>query len=611
MSFLGIYARTSIDREESTSIEQQIQLGVEFAAKKGFQYKVYEDIGKSGYKVDDKNDAFSNRPAMTDLINDIKGGILDKVWVWENSRLSRNEIASFHLTQLFKNNNVILYEKDTLYNLNNPQNQLMHGILSQFSQYERHNIIERTKRGLYDSLNNGIRGLSNLYGYRKTGKEGKHMKWEIVPSELAKIKYMYDEYLNGKRMSYIVKDLFPEVDDYSQIRELHSKLNKSLKQFSYTGYNLTAEGLEIFKKFKKREINTLKEIINKKLYVKSLQFPEELISIEDWVLIMEKFQASAEIYNKNRKRDNSQMGTGIMRCPHCNIGYYAIMDKKYSYYRHQVDKNCKQKPKSVNLNKINKILELFIFYFYLVYDDTKVLIEENQKLIKINQTEIKDKIKALNSDNKEIEAQINNFKAIYKKETDIKKLEIIIEKELELKADREKNNNSINKLNNELSDLSLKLKNNESELTYFNIKELIINFFENWKNEEKRTALLKIIKNCQLHNNYLIIDTGNLCFVFDTSKEYDIKDMYNKFKSDVNFKDNFINSLEVENEEQFLKMRNNGEFLNYFSVRKLNNNPIFEANLKLDSLKKIIQDRLNNLNINYDITDKKHFISFI
>jgi len=28
MSFLGIYARTSIDREESTSIKQQIQLGL-------------------------------------------------------------------------------------------------------------------------------------------------------------------------------------------------------------------------------------------------------------------------------------------------------------------------------------------------------------------------------------------------------------------------------------------------------------------------------------------------------------------------------------------------------------------------------------------------------
>lgn len=58
MGICGIYARTSIDREESTSIEQQKIAGIEFCKKNKYEYKIYEDIGKSGYKIDDKNDPF-------------------------------------------------------------------------------------------------------------------------------------------------------------------------------------------------------------------------------------------------------------------------------------------------------------------------------------------------------------------------------------------------------------------------------------------------------------------------------------------------------------------------------------------------------------------------
>ncbi|MDR0503469.1 MAG: recombinase family protein [Treponema sp.] len=101
------------------------------------------------------------------IIEEIKNKSIDKIWVWENSRLSRNEITSFHLNRIFKENNVLLYIKDAIYDLNNPQNELIHGIFSQFAQYERHNIVERTKRGLHAAMNNGIRGYSWLLGYKK------------------------------------------------------------------------------------------------------------------------------------------------------------------------------------------------------------------------------------------------------------------------------------------------------------------------------------------------------------------------------------------------------------------------------------------------------------
>ena len=54
MALVGIYVRTSVDHE-NTSIDQQKELGIKFCDAHGFQYQVYEDIGKSGFKIDDEN----------------------------------------------------------------------------------------------------------------------------------------------------------------------------------------------------------------------------------------------------------------------------------------------------------------------------------------------------------------------------------------------------------------------------------------------------------------------------------------------------------------------------------------------------------------------------
>ena len=67
----AIYARQSIDKKDSVSIESQIELCRKQAAGEA---KVYEDRGYSG-----KN---TNRPAFEQLINDICSGGIDKILVY-------------------------------------------------------------------------------------------------------------------------------------------------------------------------------------------------------------------------------------------------------------------------------------------------------------------------------------------------------------------------------------------------------------------------------------------------------------------------------------------------------------------------------------------------
>jgi DNA invertase Pin-like site-specific DNA recombinase len=71
---LGIYCRTSRKTDvESSTISQQRTAGIKFAEEYKFEYEIYEDEGKSGYKIsDDDKDPLNNRPLFTKLIHDIK-----------------------------------------------------------------------------------------------------------------------------------------------------------------------------------------------------------------------------------------------------------------------------------------------------------------------------------------------------------------------------------------------------------------------------------------------------------------------------------------------------------------------------------------------------------
>ena len=246
--------------------------------------------------------------------------------------------------------------------------------------------------------------------------------------------------------------------------------------------------------------------------------------------------------------------TGIIQCPFCELKYFLARDKGFNYYRHYPKGSCKQKPKSMKIDKMNNLFEVFYFYFYLVYDDTKVLIEENQKLIRLNQLELKDKIKNIETESKKYDKQIERFQSIYEETHDNELLKLTLVKEKELNRKREENNLCLSNLRTELEELDKKYDEDEMELTYYDVKEKVVTFFEKLSVEEKRISIIKIIKYCQLFNNYLLIDIGKVLFIFNIDQNYIItKELYNLFKKDKLFKDNFLNSSRIVDDKGLLK----------------------------------------------------------
>jgi DNA invertase Pin-like site-specific DNA recombinase len=409
---LAIYCRTSKEkkeREEST-IEQQKQKGIEFATSKKLPFSIFADEGKSGFQItDDDADPFNNRPAFADLVNNIKHKKVDSVWVWEHSRLSRNQYASAIIFNLFEKHNITLYENHKQLDLHDPQFQMMRQILDAIAQYERNLIVGRTTRGLHNAIDSGKRGYNQLFGYTKTGKNTNgNMLWKSVESELECIKYGYKRMFEKASIRQIVRELCKLKMILGKCTEnLISSWSKTLAHYEYTGYALTVKGLDILRKYNNLKINSLSELEKQHYWISSIPYPLKIITIPQWIKMKEMLQINKinrkKLLNEKKTRIGSSLATGLIQCHNCNERYYVRVTKSpreqlYEYYGHFITinaSNCKQRPKSIKVETIDEIFKIFYFYYYLVFNNSRQLIEETQIMVKQQQLKLQEQITLL------------------------------------------------------------------------------------------------------------------------------------------------------------------------------------------------------------------------
>jgi DNA invertase Pin-like site-specific DNA recombinase len=571
---LGIYCRTSKEREfETSTISQQRTAGIKFAEGHKFEYQIYEDEGKSGFKIsDDDQDPFNNRPSFTNLINDIKENKIDKVWVWEHSRLSRNQYASAFIFNVFEKYKITLYENQKKFDLDNPQLKFTRQVLDAVSEYERQLIVGRTTRGLHKAINEGKRTYKKLYGYQSIGK-GKdgRVVFDTVESEMNNYKYAFKRYMEGATLMKICFEIYDmNKTGKRKLPNYAFNLGKHLRLYQYTGYQLTLEGCDILKKFRKNEIESIKILLDRKYWVRSIPYPLEIISIEDWVTVCERLQLRGRKINATRKerllRASKDIATGIIECGICGKRYYYHEQRAkknqsgdigvYLSYFHIATINghiCNQRPRSYKLDHINEIFKIFYFYFYLVFDNKSELIKESQRNIKQTQSKLKEEMKKVEKQISISENRIKKFNGVMDRQGTDDLLEIILRN---IKSSEEK----LDELNIELSRMKIEYElQNEKfnqtllEMTYYDVKDKINDWFFKLNVEEQRNELIRTIKTCKIFNHHLIIDTGKTVFLFNIEKNYvfdtSLLDNLNKDKI---YKDYFVNS---ENEREVRRQK--------------------------------------------------------
>ena len=92
--YVAIYARQSVDKKDSVSIETQIDDCKSICEETDII--TYFDKGFSGKNTD--------RPQLQKLIYDIENGSISKVVVYKIDRISRNIIDFYNLYEIMKRN---------------------------------------------------------------------------------------------------------------------------------------------------------------------------------------------------------------------------------------------------------------------------------------------------------------------------------------------------------------------------------------------------------------------------------------------------------------------------------------------------------------------------
>jgi site-specific DNA recombinase len=160
---LHIYTRvsTSIQEDDGTSLETQKGLGVERSKNLGMKNRVWNEGSRSS-----SHDDLSNRPVLTELLQEVQDGRVKHLYVWNTDRLSRN-IQTWGLIRLLLiKNDVHLHTPTGELILTDPQTNLMLGIMSEFSQYDNLLRTERFRLGkLVRIREGGWKGGPPPYGY--------------------------------------------------------------------------------------------------------------------------------------------------------------------------------------------------------------------------------------------------------------------------------------------------------------------------------------------------------------------------------------------------------------------------------------------------------------
>lgn len=134
----AIYVRVST--ADQTTLNQEIELK-RYCEREGFEiYKLYKDEGVSGAKT--------SRPALNNLLMDMRKREFQAVIVWKFDRLGRSTQHLLQVLEEMKNKGVRLIATSQNIDTATPMGKFFFTILSGFSEMEREMIRERIKLGL-------------------------------------------------------------------------------------------------------------------------------------------------------------------------------------------------------------------------------------------------------------------------------------------------------------------------------------------------------------------------------------------------------------------------------------------------------------------------------
>lgn len=342
---IAIYARQSVDKKDSISIDSQIEMCKKECGSEAT--KIYSDKGFSG-----KN---TNRPKFEQLMKDVKDGLITKVVVYRLDRFSRS-IADFgQAWAKFQESNVEFISINEKFDTSTPMGRAMLHIIMVFAQLERETIAERVKDNYYSRIKHGNwpggpapLGFNNT---KMTNSDGKIVPTLVPNKDIEIAKRIFFEYSqDGISLGMIAKELSEENiscmkrktwDNVALSRILHNPVyveaTADVYKY-YKGKDVTFSNLiDFFTGETSAHVVGRRSASDRKYtklenHVVSLTNFPGVIPADIWLKCQNKLDTNKQI--KNTGKGKHTWLSGYIKCGECG---YSLSVRKY---KEQLYLNC-------------------------------------------------------------------------------------------------------------------------------------------------------------------------------------------------------------------------------------------------------------------------------
>lgn len=401
---IAIYARQSVDKKDSISIESQI----DFCKKEVEEedYKVYKDKGYSGKNID--------RPAFKEMMRDIKKNAITKVVAYKLDRISRSILDFNNLLEEFKKHNIEFVSVTEKFDTSTPMGKAMVNIVVTFAQLEREQIAQRVKDNYYERGKTGrFLGGKVPLGYTNTKVEiqGKKVPTLVINKEEALLiekmfnMYAYEDislskisdYLNEQglksakgtawdsgKISRIIKNALyvkADVNVYNYYKNLGVEINNPIEDFIGTN------GCFVYGKRDRNE-NRYTNLKDHKL---SIGLHEGIVDADTFLKCQYKLSQNQQITRSGSGKHTWL--TGLTKCGYCGYSMSAVVNSSGKYFNCRGKTNmkiCNGHSRTIKVEEIENIVETEILNRLEELSKVKIKMENsNSKKIKSIETEIK------------------------------------------------------------------------------------------------------------------------------------------------------------------------------------------------------------------------------
>ncbi len=414
----AIYARQSVDKKDSISIDSQLEIGRKESANQN-AIKEYVDKGYSGKNID--------RPGFKKLLSDMEKGYIKKVIVYRLDRISRSLLDFANLITIFEKYDVEFVSCTEKFDTSTPIGKAMLYIIMVFAQLERETIQLRITDNYYNRAKLGVyMGGSAPYAFDTEPIRINGVKSRIlVPNQnmqyyIEQLKRYANEDISLNTIADTLNSLGVKT---SKSKNWHSsKISQLFRNPAYVKADIDV--YNYFKNLGCNMINDIEDYIGENgvfAYGKSDKSPSKWGNIGDYNIVIAPHAGVIDSktwlkvqyklsQNKSFKRKGKSMYTwlsGLTKCMKCgysmtpNRGSRLQEDGTYVMYLRCYDKtNSGTCPAgSVRLKNVENIVKEQLFKF----------IENMDNVLKRNEQQDDKKINEIKILISSKETEINNL----------------------------------------------------------------------------------------------------------------------------------------------------------------------------------------------------------